>query len=63
MLIQGQGLLMTEPQAIYLLHQIRLITWRECQLWLSGQQLPYPRQNLAELVFLLQLRGPTDSAH
>ena len=63
MLIVGQGLLMTEPQAIRLLQQMRLITWRESQLWLNGLPLPGDRQSLVDLVFLLQFRGPTDSVH
>ena len=63
MLIVGQGLLMTEPQAIRLLCQMRQITWRESQLWLNGLKLPGDRQGLVDLVFLLQLKGQTDSVH
>lgn len=63
MLIVGQGLLMTEPQAIRLLCQMRQITWCESQLWLNGLPLPGDRQKQVELVFLLQHRSPTDSVH
>jgi hypothetical protein len=54
---------MTEPQAIRLLCQMRQITWRESQLWLNGLKLPGDRQGLVDLVFLLQLKGQTDSVH
>lgn len=63
MLIVGEGLLMSEQQAIYLLHQLRQISWREAQLWLNGLPLPPSRESQVELVFLLQMKGPTDSVH
>ncbi|OEC59417.1 hypothetical protein A9G05_11965 [Pseudomonas sp. ENNP23] len=63
MLIVGQGLLMSEQQAIRVLRRSSRLTRQEYRMLKQRRKLPQSSQWKAELVFLLQLRGPTDSVH